>query len=75
MVIPKNITLSLWAASLIIDFPNDDMPILKDEKDWKLWGNFVAQGNSFLVNNAPFTGGYDDWRTWADNVYKAMLNF
>jgi hypothetical protein len=75
MVIPKNIALSYWAASLIIDFPDDNIPILLDEKDWRLWGDVLSQLNSFTVNGVPSTVGYDNFQDYAEGVYQAMLNF
>lgn len=75
MMIPTEATLPNWAASLIIDFPSDNIPTLVDEESWKLWGNTLVQENSFASNNAPGTNGYRDWRVWATDVYSVMSNF
>lgn len=75
MVIPKNISLLLWTATLIIDFPDENIPILSDEKDWRLWGDVLSQLNSFAVNGTPSTVGYDNFQDYAEGVYQAMLNF
>lgn len=75
MVIPTNITLSKWAASLVIDFPDDNVPLLYNEMEWKKWGNFLVEGNSFLSNFAPPTKGFQDWKPWAMAVFSTMANF
>jgi len=72
MILPENVTLRMWAGSLIIDFPEDDIPILIDEKDWKEWGNFLIESTSFIQNNAPSTAIYQDWKEWASAVYFTM---
>lgn len=75
MIIPINISLKLWADSLIIDFPDDNVPILRDESDWKSWGNFLVQENTFVNNGAPGTVAYSDWKQWAQDVFKTMANY
>lgn len=74
MMIPVFTTLKLWAASLIIDFPSDNIPILRDELLWKAWGDLLVQENSFSEQGAPSTNGYDDWKPWADEIYRVMVN-
>lgn len=75
MMIPNDATLSDWAASLIIDFPQDNVPVLRDEKEWKLWGNLLIEENSFAINGAPGTSEYTDWKSWAREVFYSMNNF
>ena len=70
MVQPRYITLSNWAASLVIDFPDDDVPILMNEKDWKKWGNRLVECSTFAQNAAPGTAFYKDWQSWAMDVFK-----
>ena len=33
-VYPKHISLKYWAATLLMDYNNEPLPILKDEKQW-----------------------------------------
>lgn len=75
MIIPTNIDLKTWASSLVIDFPEDDVPLLYNDAGWKEWGNFLIQCDSFSKNNAPGTFGYTDWREWARGVFNTMCNF
>ena len=75
MILPIGITLKLWADSLVIDFPDDNIPFLLDESGWKNWGNFLVQENTFLDNGAPGTQAYSDWQTWAKDVFKSMANY
>lgn len=74
MMLPILTDLKTWSSSLIIDFPNDNVPILSDEKKWKLWGNTLIQENSFAENGAPGTEKFDDWQSWAQSVFKQMAN-
>jgi hypothetical protein len=37
MMLPKMTTLSTWAASLVVDFPNDNLPFLEQEDKWREW--------------------------------------
>ena len=75
MMIPIYADLKTWASSLIVDFPQDNIPLLIDESDWKRWGAFLTQETSFAINAAPTTRDYSNWKDWAINVYKVMNNF
>lgn len=75
MMIPQGTNIQDWAASLIIDFPEDNIPQLKHEDKWKSWGNSLILENSFSQNAAPGTFLYEDWREWAEAVFHAMANF
>jgi hypothetical protein len=75
MMIPNGVTLLDWSASLIIDFPTDNVPALTNEEYWKEWGDEVVGLNSFSINEAPNTQGYSDWKSWANDVFLTMCNF
>lgn len=75
MVQPIHISFESWAASLIVDFPNDNIPIYKEGMDWKVWGNIVVQENSFSENGAPGTEHFSEPLEWAVAVYRQMGNF
>lgn len=74
MMVPKYTTLQDWADSLVIDFPGDNIPILKEEGDWKTWGNTLIQETSFSDNGAPGTATFEDWTSWAEAVFYVMAN-
>lgn len=74
MMIPLNTDLSTWAASIVVDFPQDNIPILKD-MDWKKWGNFLIQESTFADNGAPGPLSYSDWEPWAMAVFYSMANY
>ncbi len=74
MILPVGINLTNWAASLFIDFPESDIPILMDESDWQQWGNTLIQDEAFFRNNAPRADNYKDWQTWAMDVFFVMNN-
>lgn len=75
MILPLRISLKNWAASLIIDFPDDNIPLLKSNEDWQSWGRFLIQENTFADNGAPDPSDYDDWESWAIELFKTMANF
>jgi hypothetical protein len=60
-----------WAASLLIDFPDDNLPILYTDREWKDWGNEVIGAPTFDGLNAPPTDLYDNWQEWAFALYQA----
>ena len=72
MTQPRFMTLKNWAAALVIDFPDDDIPLLYNEKDWKNWGNQLVQCNTFAQNGCPGPGFYKDWQSWATHVFQVM---
>lgn len=74
MIIPsKDITISEWANSLMIDFSSvDTIPHIEDESKWKDWGNIVASSPSFATRGAPTTEGFPNWQEWGIIVYDTM---
>lgn len=74
MILPVKISLKNWAASLIIDFPRDNIPILTDESQWKDWGNKLILETSFANLGSPSTMHFNSWSDWASAVYNVMQN-
>ncbi len=74
MIQPVDISLTDWSSSLLIDFPDDNVPILLNEDDWKEWGNSLLTCESFISNGTPSPNEYSDWNEWALNVYLASEN-
>lgn len=72
MMIPDFVDLLTWAASLLIDFPNDNLPILYNEREWKDWGNEVIFSPTFERLNAPRTDTFINWVDWAYALYQAV---
>lgn len=72
MIMPIMIPLLEWANSLLIDFPDDNLPILEKEEDWKEWGENLKLSDNF--SNIPTTYGYDNFNDWAYEVYYIMEN-
>lgn len=75
MILPKYITLKNFAASLVIDFPNDNVSILQSDKDWKKFGALLIQENSFSNNGAPGPGLYKNPDKWAVALFNSMASF
>ena len=75
MMIPTGVDAKTWFDSLVIDFPDDNIPILTDEKDWKAKGNVLAQEISFSIQGVPSTFGFNEFEPWAVEVFNTMNNF
>lgn len=80
---PEYIDIKDWAANLIVDYPNEYLPILEDADKWENWASIVAGTGVFARNDipAPFsvTEGekkqeFKDWQEWAKTVYNLMIN-
>lgn len=74
-MIPKRTDLKTWAASLVIDFPTDNIPLLTDANNWKYWGSLLVEEQSFSDNGAPSPNRYNDWQKWAEDVFKTMASY
>ncbi len=74
MILPKDVSLKNFAASLIIDYPNDNIPMLTDIKQWKKWGSMVVQESSFTNQGAPGPGLFKTPQAWTQGLFKAMSN-
>lgn len=75
MIIPRQIQFKNWAASLIQDFGNDDVPVLMDEKNWKSWAYQVIQEESFASQGAPSPATFKTKEDWANALFSSMANF
>jgi hypothetical protein len=73
MMFPLRTTIKIWADSLIIDYPRDNIPLLTNDKNWREWGNILVQENQFCGNGAPGTNAYQDWLSWAVAVFYVMV--
>lgn len=54
-----------WADTLILEYPDANIPILSSENDWKDWVDMLRLTGSFVDSVIPFTGGFPDFRNWA----------
>lgn len=70
----KDISLKLWADTLIRDFMHDNVPILENEENWQEWGNRLVQEPSFAKVGCPQTNGFERVDDWAQAVCGAMAD-
>lgn len=75
MMIPLNTEFPVWTLSLIVDFPDDDVPLLYSEDKWKEWGNELVQRTTFAQNGCSGTQSYDDKWDWAMSIFNSMANY
>jgi hypothetical protein len=71
----KDISLKLWADTLVRDFMRDNVPILDNEENWREWGNRLIQEPSFAKAGCPETTGFDNHESWAQAVCAAMADY
>lgn len=80
---PEYIELKLWAAQLIVDYPNDPIPLLTDENKWQEWGAILANTGVFQKASIPTpfsisqgkkNDNFKSWQDWAKIVYNLMAN-
>lgn len=80
---PEYIELKNWAAALIIDFSDENLPILDDEEKWQEWGTVIAGTGIFAKGGVPSpvsiregrkSVSFDKWDEWAKIVYNIMAN-
>jgi len=74
MVTPEFIEFDRWAASLVTDFPRDDIPIPPPEAEWHAWARVVASRPTFVKNLAPWPDDYEGWREWAFGLWRTVGN-
>lgn len=74
MIMPLHIEFPLWAHSLVVDFPTDNIPDFIDGHDWRLWGDAVAEQKSFAESGAPGTHGFKEPLEWAMAIYFVMMD-
>lgn len=83
MVWPEYIGLKDWAACLVIDYPNEYLPLLENEDKWQEWGAAVVNTGIFAKANvpSPFSikegqkkENFTDWREWAKTLYIILTN-
>jgi hypothetical protein len=83
IVWPEYIDIKDWAANLIVDYPDEYLPVFEDADKWEDWASIVAGTGIFARNDipAPFsvTEGekkqeFKDWQEWAKTVYNLMIN-
>ncbi len=72
MILPIGVSLQNFAGSLVVDYPNDNIPILHKDKDWRTFGSFVAQETTFGNNGAPGPGRFSNPSEWTQALFKAM---
>lgn len=81
VVWPFNIDIKYWAACLVADFPNENLPILENKDNWQEWGTIIAGTGVFQRANIPaplsFKNGikvevFNEWEKWAKVVFTIM---
>ena len=76
MIIPgKGNSLSDFMASLIIDFPNDNISVFKNDENWKLSACFLSQESSFAKNGVPTPYGFKNRTEWEQAVFQTMASY
>jgi hypothetical protein len=76
MIIPNKYTpYNVFVGSMVIDFPNDNMPLSTNVDDWKKSASLLSQEDSFCKNGAPSPQGFKNKTEWAEAVFYSMASF
>lgn len=76
MIIPtKGSSFYQFSSSLLIDFPKDNIPVFKNEKDWREFGNILIQESTFSINGAPSPNGFKDRTEWEQALFQSMASY
>lgn len=80
MVRPKYINAKNWFSSLAVDYPNEQLPVLKSNKDWFNIASLISNRGDFKTAKvlSPAALGLsedneEDWVKWAEMCYLLML--
>ena len=83
VIYPEYIDLNYWAAQLVANYPNENLPILDNEDKWREWAMTVISSGTFAKVGipAPFSikegskkEEFSTWQEWAKIVYTNMMN-
>lgn len=69
MINPKRIPLQEWAHSLLVDYPEQNLPQLQSDNVWREWAAEVIKSPLFSNPSIPNPYAIDDWKEWAALVY------
>jgi len=72
MINQSVINPSEWANSLIVDYPSQNIIILRDEEKWQSWAAELTKSSIFSNSSIPNPHSFVEWRDWAKNVYAIL---
>lgn len=72
MINPYGMSFIYWASTLTQDFPNDTIPIIADESQWRDWGNIVAGSTTFARAGVPRTESFSASLEWTERLYELL---
>ena len=72
MLDPRFTPFTLWASILTQDFPDDIIPIIRDEAEWRSWGNIVSSSTTFARAGVPRTETFSTPLEWATRCYAIL---
>jgi hypothetical protein len=83
VIFPEYISLNDWAAALVVNYSEENLPILYDEEKWQEWGAIVTSTGAFARASLPTPVtvqqgtkkiNFENWQEWAKIVYTLMAN-
>lgn len=64
-ILPLNIDFVTWASGLRDSYPDEPIPIMSSEKQWKEFPDMLLYNRCFNQYQIPDVVGFTDWRDWA----------
>lgn len=82
IVYPYGIDIIDWFDSLLIDFPKENLPVLRFPEEWQEVGSRIVGIGEFAKRICPSplridekgkSDNYSSWEEWAKDVYSIMI--
>ena len=71
---PERVSLEQWAGYLAEVYPDESIPVLNNDKDWKEWAGIICSSGVFQeVGVLPPSSKDNKWDMWAKNLYILMI--
>jgi hypothetical protein len=64
ITIPTGIDFVEWSNTLYVDLPKLNLPLARDESDWKEWAENLILDNE--LSNVPLPNNFSNWQIWAE---------
>lgn len=71
-IIPDNIDFVAWASQLRDSYPNEQIPIVNKENDWREFFSMLLYNRCFSQYHLPYVDGFSNWRDWASEFLLAI---
>jgi hypothetical protein len=72
---PDFVSFPRWAAQLAVNYSEAEVPIVRDEVEWREFGRALLQRPPFNDFPLPDPTTFTDWRDWARSCALLLGNY